>query len=339
MAVELIVVADIPPRTWEDFLRLTPGFSIALDGAVRGGPRYDDTGPHRNFNHHEDVDRLATRATCAQVLMDIRQGLFDRFRADGEPHAHVYVNDCDEDVCTSWFLLSSSHLVEPTMNPLLNRLVAMEDSLDATAGAYPFPRDLPALQELAWVFAPYRQFRMSGALDKPLTTKPMSTPTETALADYRRVIEDVSLRIGAHVTGRGDRISLDTNYERVGGGSGWTMVREYGPQARTGMFADGVRAFVSVRDRLDGGWTYSIGRMSDYIRFPLPALIKALDHAEAKRLRDSMGDSAFEGSDQFHDKWGGGSTIGGSPRVHGSHLPPDEVESIIERVLAPRSKE
>lgn len=34
-----------------------------------------DEGPRANFNHHEGVSRLETRATCGQVLLAIRMGL------------------------------------------------------------------------------------------------------------------------------------------------------------------------------------------------------------------------------------------------------------------------
>ncbi len=92
---------DLQTLTMSQFVEQTQPFSVALDGYVRGGPQYDLKGPRVSFNHHEDVDRLATRSTCAQVLMSLRQGLFGRFRDAQGPQAHVWVNDCDEDVCTS----------------------------------------------------------------------------------------------------------------------------------------------------------------------------------------------------------------------------------------------
>lgn len=63
-----------PPYAWESFVATKPPFSIALDGYVSTGPRFDATGPYLNANHHEEVDRLSTRATCAQILMALRQG-------------------------------------------------------------------------------------------------------------------------------------------------------------------------------------------------------------------------------------------------------------------------
>jgi hypothetical protein len=297
-----------PPLSWSTFCAQTPAYSIALDGYVGDGPQFDSSGPRVNFNHHENVSRLETRATCGQVLMAVRQGLFKRFRDHRGPQAHVYVNDCDEDVCTAWFLLKHGYLAEQVLNPLLNRLVSMQDLLDATAGAYPFPADLPALRELAWVFEPYRRFRHSGELDRKQA------------ASYSAVITDVELRIQKHLTGQGNAIALDTRYTRLGGGTGWALIREEGAQARTGVFDDGIYAYVAVRERPDNRWTYTIGRMSLFIdHFRVPTLLQALNEAE--------------GLTQNVDRWGGGDTIGGSPRVQGSKLSPKDVERIVNEHL------
>jgi len=72
---------------WEDFINSKPNFSIALDGYVKGPPRFSIQGPYANFNHHEGVARIATRSTCAQVYFYIRLGLLDTFQKKGEPNA------------------------------------------------------------------------------------------------------------------------------------------------------------------------------------------------------------------------------------------------------------
>lgn len=297
-----------PAISWEAFRAEHPPFSIALDGYVRGGPRFDAQGPHANFNHHEDVDRLATRATCAQVLMAIRQGLFQAFRDGGGARAEVWANDCDEDVCLSWALLKHHYLAIGAMNPTINRLVAMEDALDCTAGAYPYPADLPVLQELAWVFEPYRQFRANGLLAK---RDPES---------YASVITDVTARVLAHITGHGRSVPLDTRYERIGGGSGWAMVRETGAQARTGMFADGVRVFVSVAERGNGRYQYTIGKFP-FAPLDLASLVARLNYIEATSS----------------DPWGGGDTIIGSPRANGSVIQPDTIAAEVTTAMARRA--
>ena len=307
MSISLKMLPQIPPRTWAQFCAESEPFSIALDGYVADGPRFDPSGPRANFNHHEFVNRLATRATCAQVLIALRQGLFTRFCNSSGRRAVIYANDCDEDVCTSVFLLKHSHLVVGAMNPLINRLVSIEDALDTTAGAYPYPKDMPALGELAWVFQPYRRFRLSGGLDE-------KDPTA-----YEAVVTDVCDRISLYVAGKGRSVALDLRYNRLGGGEGWTLVEEIGANGRTGMFADGIRAYVSVRRRPDGNYTYTIGRMSLFIDFDLDAFCKALNRAEG--LTDA------------EDRWGGGDNAIGSPHVAGSKLPPAEVTAIIESVL------
>lgn len=306
MSIDLFVEPKTNGLSWELFCDTKPIYSVALDGFVDAAPCFDEYKILVNFNHHNFVDRLATRATCSQVLMAIRQGMFVKFRDANGPQANVFVNDCDEDVCTSWFLLNNHHMVVGTMNPMINRLVTMEDALDATAGAYPFPADLPALKELAWVYEPYRQFRMSGALDK-------KDPTA-----YKCIITDVENRIMQHVTGRGKSILyLDMTYEVMGGGPGWSMVKEIGPYARTAMFSDGIKAYVSVRERSDGRYTYTIGKLSPFIPLDLIKITEVMNHED-----DITGS----------DKWGGGNNIMGSPRARGSSLKPQKVEELIKAI-------
>lgn len=307
--VELVMSPEVPPLRWAAFRAQAPAFAVALDGYVGAGPRFDPAGPRANFNHHEEVDRLATHATCGQVLMAIRQGFFDTFRDAHGPRVVAHANDCDEDVCTSWWLLSRGYLAGAATNMLLNRLVAMEDALDATAGAYPYPADLPSLRALAWVFEPYRRFRAGGGLER------------LRADEYMGVVTDVGLRIDRHVAGGGDEAPLDTRFARIGGGPGWAMVDEVGLHARTGLFASGVRAFVAARPHAGGGaWTYTVGRMSAFVPFDVPRLLAALNEAEG------LGAAATR-------RWGGGNTIGGSPRGVGSRLPPAEVERVVARVL------
>lgn len=310
MSIQLIVDPGTPPCSWEEFVRTKPPFSIGLDGYISAGPRYDLTGPWLNFNHHEDCDRLATRATCGQVLMAIKQGLFDCLKQGGLPYANVYVNDCDEDVCMSWFLLRHWSMVEKHAYLKLTRLVGITDTLDSTAGAFPYPKDLPVLQDMAWIYQPYRDFRLSGGLDK-------KDPEA-----FRTIIEAVEDRIILYITGQGEQVPLDTRYEVLHAEPTWSMVQEIGAQAKTGLHGDGIKAYVSVRERAHspGTYTYTIGRLSPFIlSFDIPLMFEHLN--------------AEEGLLNSPDRWGGGNTIGGSPRVAGSKLKPEQVLQVIRRVV------
>ncbi len=296
---------QVIPFGWEEFCETHPPYSIALDGYVAASSRFDLAGPRLNLDHHSGVDRLATRASCAQTLLAIRQGLFECFRDGDDSRAKVCVNDCDEDICTSWFLLRNANLAVPGACPRLDRLVSLVDVLDTTAGAYRIPADLSALKELAWVFAPYHSFRRSGERDR---REPEG---------HREVVAEVLRRIERHVYGRGNSFPLDGRYKCQGGGSGWCLIQEIGGQARLGATADGICAYVAVRERADGRWSYVVGRMSPFIPFDVPVLLHSLNEVE----------------EATKDRWGGSNLVGGSPRIRGSRLAPDEVEGIINRTL------
>ena len=151
--------------TREQFRAQMPPYSIALDGFVIGETWFDSDTKQANFNHHEGVFRDATRATCGQVLLAVRRGLYDFFCDEHGPMAKLDMNDCDEDVCLSSFTLKNPHMCRSTMNLALNRLVSIEDFLDTTAGNYAFPVGLDILETMSWIFQPYHEFRMTGQLD------------------------------------------------------------------------------------------------------------------------------------------------------------------------------
>lgn len=309
MAIVMRMEPQTPPMTFRSLCETRPPFSIAIDGYVAEGPCYDERGPWLNLNHHEGVSRIDTHATCGQAAMHVHLGLYDTFCDDGGPRAEVCMNDCDQDVCVTWTVLHNPHLLSNTMFPTLNRLIGVADIMDTTAGAYPFPKTMPFLRELAWIFEPYRQCRQGGQL----AAKDPKT--------YARVVEDVEQRILSHISGRGGAVDLDMRYEIIGGGTGWVMVREIGADARTAMFGDGIKAFIAVRDLGNNRYTYSYGRLSPYVKFPLLRLYDALNQAEGIAANDP-------------NRHGGSDTIGGSLRSrNGSGLPPKEVERITEECV------
>lgn len=309
--ISLEVSPTTPARSLDQFTGNYPNFSIALDGFVSGPPKFvpisaSGRGPFLNLNHHEGVGRLETRATCSQALGNIRAGLFRTFcNPSGVPHAILWVNDCDHDVCMSVYLLMHAFMARAVVNPRLNRLVHMTDMLDTTAGAYVFPHDMPSFEELAWVYRPYEIFRANGGIDRKDGT------------EFRSIISDVGQRIQSYIVGMSDRVELDTRYEIIGVHKNWKMVREIGANARLGMYRDGIEAFVTARMIRGGRYTYSVGRKSIFIPFDIPRILEALNQAEAD-------------SEEF---WGGSETIGGSPRVKGSRLHEDEVAQIINSVI------
>ena len=92
-----------------------------------------------------------------------------------------------------------------------------------------------------------------------------------------------------------------------------------------GFFSDGGKAFISFRE--DAGkpatYAYSLSKLSPYIDFPIKELYSVLNKAEG--LKDGSNDS-----------WGGSDIIGGSPRMSGSRLTPQDVERIVNSFIVQR---
>ena len=297
--------------SWQGFTDQEPVHSIALDGFVPEGPRFKGRGPWANFNHHEEVSRLETRATCAQVLIALRQGLMTAFEPQ---HTSLYVNDCDEDVCLSVFLLRNHELATTNENPLLNRLVFMEDMLDTTGGAYVFSDTLESLHQLLWVFEPYHEFRASGDLD-------------ALNADaFRAVIDSVGERIAAYIDGSSGEVVPDIRYETIRRVPEFAVIRETGRNGRLGVYQDGIKAFLAVRAISGDRFAYTLARASQFVPFPIPKLLKALNAAELHEWR-GMVETMPEGS------WGGSDVIAGSPRS-GSVLTPERVVDVMRKTIS-----
>ena len=297
--------------SWEDFQAKKPPFSIALDGYVSGLTKYSPSGPFANFNHHEAGDRLAIRSTCMQIFFSIMLGLFDSFRKDGKRFAHVYVNDADQDVCLSyWLLTHPDKAVSIKWEDPLSKFIVFEDFIDASAGAFPFDDSNepdPLIKRQAWVFEPYTTARSKRILHS------MTGP------DLIRLIETISDRITQFSRSEGQSIDIDTQSEIIGGGPGWKMIVETSIYARTSIYASGISAFVGMRARNDGNYTYVLGKMSPYVPFPLVEIYQSLNK--------------IENLESAHNAWGGSDIIGGSPRKTGSRLPPQELEKIINKVI------
>jgi hypothetical protein len=294
--------------TWEDFCATKPSHSIALDGFVDSAPRYCPVGPYANFDHHRDVHRLATRSTVGQILVAVGLGLFETFCCQDAPFANVYVNDCDQDICLSYWLLKNADCVrELTLEQDIARLIIGEDLLDCSAGAYPIDPNRPLARKMAWVYQRYDEARASRRRH------------EMSGEQIRELIESICERLTLLSHGKAEERELIGEYTILGGGENWRLISEQGTYARTKLFADGIRAFVAVRERDGETYDYSVGRMSPFIPFPLSTIFDELNE--------------IEGCIASQDRWGGSDTIGGSPRKKGSRLSPAEIATVINRIL------
>lgn len=295
--------------SWDEFTQTKPPYSIALDGYVNSVSELDFKGPYLNLDHHSGVRRLITRSTCAQVYLAIVLGLFKLFQKDNQPHANIYVNDCDQDVCLSyWLLKNPDKILNLRVQDNIARLIIGEDFLDATAGSFPIDLTREVMQQGFWIFEPYTIARTNGELKNYSSSQLVE------------LIMSVYERINLFTEGKAQKIEVDARYEMVGGGEGWILAKEIGPYARAQLYQEGVQALITFRDNQDGTYTYSIGKISDFIKFPIPELYNVLNQAE--NLIDP------------NNQWGGSTIIGGSPRRSGSKLKPEKLENIVNDYLS-----
>lgn len=296
--------------TWAEFIAITPRNSIALDGMVTGGPRFDERIMHANFDHHDGVNREATMSTCMQVYMAIKGGIAESFREGELPSMHVFINDTDQDTALAVWLLKKYKLFEGTQSiPHINRLLDLNNKWDITGGAYPINLDERLVRQHCWIFEPYTELRKSGLL---------AQATECVLRDN---IEAVMQRLNMLLMGQAGEKDLDIRHEILYDSPKFKIVNEIGGnEARYHLYSKGMNAFVSrVATRPDGRHVYSIGRRSQYIPFPVDTLYDDLNIAE--------GLSRVNG-------WNGSTIIGGSSRELGSGLSWQEIADIINSRLA-----
>lgn len=295
--------------SWENFVLASPAKSIALDGVVHGGPRFDPDTNHLNFDHHDCVVREATMSTAMQVYFAIKGGLMESFTANGKADISVYLNDTDQDTALAFWLLVNYKKFEGTQSiPHMNRLLALTDRWDITGGAFPMNLDDQLVRQHNWVFRPYTDLRKSGELARA---------TEQVLRDN---LEAVLYRLNRFMMGQAEEAELDTRHEVLYDSPQYKIVDEIGGnEARYFLFSKGLNAFISqVAKRPDGRFVYSVGRRSQYIRFPVEKLYDDFNAAEGFNRKNG---------------WNGSTIIGGASRENGSGLSWQALRDITDKRL------
>lgn len=292
--------------TWDEFRAQMPARSIAIDGFVDHPPEYDFTSLHFNFDHHRGIPRTAMLCTAEQVREAIHDGILELLMPTGLEIVHVWMLDNDPDVALSKYALEFPWNVKPRVNPAVNRLFGHVGLMDKRNGLVDLPRGLPIVGQVAWMFEPYWEYRLSGAIDRKVST------------EHMRVVEDVCARINDFVAGRGKSTEINEGYETLYRGDGYEVVRETGAHSRMKMARHGLRAFVSSRQTPEGRWVYTLCRYAPFtFWFPVPEI------------------AAFLNQDEEPDcHFGGGDIVYGNARGRGSHRGPEELARAIDSYLA-----
>lgn len=298
-------------KTLNRFMKENPPYSVALDGYVKDKSKIivAEKGPYANFDHHYYVNRLDTRCTARQIYDRIKLRSFKDFVKNGELTFNLYVNDCDQDVCsTVWFFYNQNKINEDRGSPLITRFIGVIDLLDSFCGFYPFPRDSEILNEIGWIFEIYTNARFEERLDK------------MSAEEKKELIMNTLTRISYYVDGRGEKIEINDDYERIGGNKNWIMLKELGSHVRGRIFREGYDLFVSVRERENSRFSYSI--------------IKVIpnDDISFKELSEEL-NKADHFSELGLEKWYHSDMILAPPRDIGSGIVPTSLEKILNNAL------
>lgn len=283
-----------------------PPNSIALDGYV-SGPGLDLKTRRFSFDHHSMCLRLVTRATCQQVMDALLLGLDTK-------DLTVYVNDVDADTVLSvWLLKHPESLTHEDAGKEIRDLVESVGLLDSHGPAYPLVDPAPASAFHNLVMFPEKNARR----DKTYQTCDL----EKLMGECLRNLDDYIWEVlHANETEAEDSRVPYTITHR--GDTGWVMATAEG-YLFSSLYQDGYTKAIAYMQLPDGSYQYTVGKKSDLVSgFP-------------------VGPASEEGSilhvlNQKEPGWGGGSSIGGSPRNKdgsSSKLTPDEVFEIVQGLL------
>lgn len=270
-----------------------PNRALALDGIVQG-PVMGDERDCWSFDHHAGCARLITEATCQQVFAALCLGLDTEGR-------QVYVNDIDGDTLVSlWLLANTSRVTEGKVRDMVRAIGV----IDAHG---PAGNRLLSSEEQAMASAFYARLR--DVLPRDVQAEYDSWPSfiekgfEVIESVLESVLDDEEEEPDIEMIDYGDRRGVKA-----------CIARSDGFGAFSPLYDAGYRVVVLVSDAADGSLRYTVGKVSDLVSYPLGP--------------GNDADSLLGRLNAREPGWGGGSSIGGSPRLDGgvsSRLTPEEV--------------
>lgn len=280
-----------------------PSKSIALDGAVEG-PEVDAGNQRFSFDHHDKCVRLVTSATCEQVKDALLLGL----ETDS---CNVYINDIDGDTVMAYVLLKHPELAR---DPVVQELVEVVGKVDAHGPAYPTRN--PKLAD-AFYLGPLK--RVSDLhRSKKYSETDLTQLLEECSAGTLELIE--KMRRGEGLATREEK---ERTFEITYTGTGWIMAKS-DDFVFDLLYAAGHTRAIAYQELSDGSFRYTVGKKSEIVGdFPVGPASKEGTILHALNDREPG--------------WGGGSSIGGSPRNQdgsSSRLSPDEVAAIVAETIA-----
>lgn len=279
-----------------------PQKSIALDGYVQG-PEIDAENERFSFDHHDKCVRFATRSTCGQVLDALSLGLdISGFTA--------YVNDIDGDTVMSVWLLM--HPEKHTQDNV-RRLVEQVNHMDAHGPSYGGIDQSIIHSFFEGVMEPVARTHR----DKSYETCNLTDLLSECLVNLDKYfIGELSVPHPFDLAGKTYKLlhhSTDHDF----------VIVQSDVFIADKLYADGFKRFVQATELPNGTWRYTIGKKSEFVgNFPVGPVARY--------------GSLLHALNELEPGWGGGSTIGGSPRNAdgtSSKIPPSQLFTYLKGFL------
>lgn len=279
-----------------------PPNSIALDGAVQG-PQIDNELRRYSFDHHGGCLRMVTLSTCEQVLTALQLGLM----VDQE--TQVFVNDLDADTFMSLWLLMHPQF-EYINRELVKNMVADIGKRDSHGPIFP-------AHPMHDILTPSREEKQ----DLVMIDYKLGLITKYISEDFEPPRPFNEPRASAYGW------SPQTSWQKVEVRNGFE-----------GLYLMGFLLGVLYEPSNNNTTQYTIGKRSDLVPVKVgPAsVVRPAKTDEDYDQNTILGALAIEerkaNKIQTHEaNWGGGSSIGGSPRNPGqvgSILTPQQVVNV-----------
>ncbi len=287
---------------------------VLLDGAGQFGPVIDNARLFYNLDHHEDVLRTFTLATCQQALIVVMKGL-ELDRGDWT----IYANEPDLDtVFALWVLLNHRRVrqLDREQRDAILPLILLEGAIDANGF------DLEAHCGLPQERVPVEKARLDSLHAIELELKSSGAWATADLAEYTR----------------GMLLEIDKLVYRPGDFDGYTSVEEvYGHvdigTDRVAVVCRDGSGIYEVERRLKNAWGDRLGmialeRSQGQFTLRRTASMSDID-LEAAYGKLNLLDPRVDGRPP-EKRWGGSDEIGGSPRPTGTALTPREIAKILK---------
>lgn len=274
-----------------------PTKSIALDGSVQG-PFIDNKNKIYSFDHHDNCIRHVSSASCVQVL----DALLLDFDANGY---NVFINDVDGDTLIAFALLQKPELSKNSYVRKITRTIGL---IDAHGPSYSIDEEEQKILKIFQnnvtkkIYELKSQKKYSECDLKDLLLDCVENFYLMAEGKFELLEEEVKELIY--------ELSPKTN-------SDWIMVKTDSYNIMQKLYSDGYNKFIVWNQQPNGSFAYSLAKKSEFVDFPVKNILNELNIIESG--------------------WGGGTTIGGSPRNSDgsrSKIEPDEIVKIVNNILS-----